>query len=198
MKRNIVAFIAVVAVTLMLIGCSPEDRARKLMEKGKYEEILNDPKMKDLPIAKEARVKYADKLLANGKFEEIWNKYRDTPAAIQAKSKIAQQYFRDRKYQMILDSFPDSPLVEAARFRLTDTTRIDTARHYDAADHEERAAWWLAEWKKKNAAGEYSPFGAQETLRRLCMLFNDTKPGQEACTLYRDIYQADPKIPLPQ
>ena len=70
MKRNIVAFIAVVAVTLVLIGCSPEDRARKLMEKGKYEEILNDPKMKDLPIAKEARVKYADKLLANGKFEE--------------------------------------------------------------------------------------------------------------------------------
>jgi hypothetical protein len=121
-------------VCLLLTGCSsPEKRAQKLFEQGRYEEVI--AKYPTLPISKQAKDKIAEKLLVEGKYDEILANYGDTPSAAEATNKIAvklynerrndqnlrpydqilphyrspERLFRDGDYDELLTKFPDSP-----------------------------------------------------------------------------------------
>lgn len=119
MKRT-VSIIAILAVLgLVLGGCaSPEQRAQKLFDQGKYEEILT--KYADLPIAKQAKDKVAEKLLAEGKYEEILAGYSDTPSVGEATNKIAEKMVAEKKFDEVLAKYPNTPAANMARNAVAD------------------------------------------------------------------------------
>jgi hypothetical protein len=119
MKRTVAIIAILTAIGLVLSGCaSPEQRAQKLFDQGKYEEILQ--KYPDLPIAKQAKDKVAEKLLAEGKYDEILANYSDTPSVTEATNKIAEKMVADKKYDEVLAKYPNTPVANMARNALAD------------------------------------------------------------------------------
>ncbi len=114
MKRTVVIIAALAFVGLLLMGCaSPEQRAQKLFDQGKYEEVL--AKYPDQPIAKQAKDKVAEKMVAEGKYEEVLANYSDTPAAAEATNKIAEKMFTDKKFDEVIAKYPNTPAANMAR-----------------------------------------------------------------------------------
>jgi hypothetical protein len=119
MKRTVAVIAALIVVGLFLGGCaSPEQRAQKLFEQGKYEEIL--AKYPDQPIAKQAKDKVAEKLVQEGKYEEVLANYSDTPSAAEATNKIAEKMVADKKYEEVLVKYPNTPAANMARNAIAD------------------------------------------------------------------------------
>ncbi|MBU0507674.1 hypothetical protein KKH27_02385 [bacterium] len=114
MKR-LIAVVAALAVIVMIVGgcASPEQRAQKLFDEGKYQEVLD--KYADQPIAKQAREGLAAKMVTEGKFQEVIDNFGDTPAAQDAKNKRAEQLLAEKKYDEILQKFPNTPSANVAR-----------------------------------------------------------------------------------
>lgn len=119
MKRTL-SVIAILAVLgLVLGGCaSPEQRAQKLFDQGKYEEVLK--KYPDQPVAKQAKDKVAEKMLAEGRYEEILANYADTPSATEATNKIAEKLVAQRKYDEVLTKYPNTWAANMAREGIAD------------------------------------------------------------------------------
>ncbi len=144
---------------LLLLGCAtPTERAEKLFEEGKYEEVLTrypqEPaaarakealaakllkdgdfetvlkNFGDTPVALEARVRLADKLLAEGKIDEVLNKYSDTPAAIKAREQAAQALYDAGRITEAARDYPQTPAGGRAREELAraEFSRIQTFR----------------------------------------------------------------------
>jgi hypothetical protein len=124
MKRT-VAIIAILAVFgLVLGGCaSPEQRAQKLFDQGKYEEVL--AKYPDQPIAKQAKDKVAEGLVKAGKYEEVLANYADTPSVTEATNKIAEKMVADKKYDEVLAKYPNTPAANMARNALAEQLYTD-------------------------------------------------------------------------
>lgn len=114
MKRTLSIFVILAVAAMLIGGCaSPEQRAQKLFDQGKYEDILK--KYADLPIAKQAKDKIAEKMLAEGKYEEILANYADTPSAAEATNKIAEKLVAEKKFDEVLAKYPNTPAANMAR-----------------------------------------------------------------------------------
>lgn len=119
MKRLIAVVATLAMIALIVGGCAtPEQRAQKLFDTGKYQEILD--KYADQPIAKQAKDKMAEQMVAEGKYQEVVDNFGDTPAAAEAKNKLAEQLLTEKKYDEILAKYPNSPSANMARNALAD------------------------------------------------------------------------------
>jgi hypothetical protein len=131
----------------LLVGCATlEQRAQKLFDQGKYEEILTT--YPTLPIAKRARDKIAERLLAEGKYEEILAKYSDTPSLQEAIDKIAEKMVADTAYMN--KSEREGLEIEAtnrAAWTLYHSGRIDEL----IAKYPQTLAGIKARWKRAQA-----------------------------------------------
>lgn len=102
------------ALCFIIIGCaSPTEKAQKLFDEGKYEEVLE--KYADQPIARQAKEMLAQKLVEEGKYEEVLVKYPDTKAVTEAKNQLAARLLEEEKYQEVVDRYPESPAADQAR-----------------------------------------------------------------------------------
>jgi hypothetical protein len=119
MKRTVAVVALLTIIGFVLFGCAtPEQRAQKLFDTGKYEEILQ--KYPDLPIAKQAKDKVAEKLLAEGKYDEILANYADTPSLQEATNKIAEKLVNEKKFDEVLAKYPNTPAANTARNMLAE------------------------------------------------------------------------------
>lgn len=147
MTSRILHSAALIALFVFILGCAtPAERAEKLYEEGKYEEVMErypqEPaagkakealatkllkegayervmsEFADTPMAYEARVRFAEKLLDEGKFEEILDNYSDTPAAIKAREQAAQALFDAGRVSEAARDYPQTPAGSAAREEL--------------------------------------------------------------------------------
>lgn len=119
MKR-LIAVVATLALIVLIVGgcATPEQRAQKLFDTGKYQEVLD--KYADQPIAKQAREKMAEQMVTEGKFQEVIDNFEDTPAAQEAKNKLAEQLLTEKKYDEILQKYPNTPAANMARNAMAD------------------------------------------------------------------------------
>jgi hypothetical protein len=98
--------ITIFALCLVMLGCSsPEKRAQKLFDQGKYEIVI--AYYPNLPIAKKAKDKIAEHLLAIGLYDEILKNYADTPSAAEATNKIAERLIKAGFRDQVLQKYPD-------------------------------------------------------------------------------------------
>lgn len=124
MKRTLSVIAILAVIGLVLGGCaSPEQRAQKLFDQGKYEEVLK--KYADQPVAKQAKDKVAEKMLAEGKYEEILANYADTPSVNEATNKLAEKMFADKKFDEVVARYPNTPAANMARQALADQLYAD-------------------------------------------------------------------------
>jgi len=119
MKRVCTVVTILAVMGLILGGCaSPEQRAQKLFDQGKYEDVLQ--KYGNLPIAKQAKDKVAEQMLADGKYQEILDNYADTPSKQPAENKLAEGLLNEKKYDEILMKYPNTPAANMARNAVAD------------------------------------------------------------------------------
>jgi hypothetical protein len=130
MKRSFQMVAVLLVVGLVLLGCaSPEQRAQKLYDQGKYEEVV--AKYADQPIAKQAHVKIAEKLIQEGKYEDVLANYADTPSKTEAENKIAEKLYNDKKYDDVLAKYPNTPAANMSRNALADALYADWDKSKD-------------------------------------------------------------------
>jgi hypothetical protein len=133
-----------ILVTILASSCSsPEQRAQKLFDAGKYEEVLrlypNDTlasaarckvaekylsegrykkviaEYSDTPSAPKARNRLAERLLSLRYYDELFEKYGDTPAAFEGKCKLAMQYLSKEQYELVVEKYGNTPAADSAR-----------------------------------------------------------------------------------
>ena len=139
MKRSMQVVAVLLVVGLVVLGCaSPEQRAQKLYDTGKYEEVV--AKYPDQPIAKQARVKIAEKLVVEGKFEEVIANYADTPSKAEAENKLAEKLYNDKKYDEVLAKYPNTPAANMSRNALADALWADYEKSKDVKKRDELVA----------------------------------------------------------
>lgn len=110
---------------LFLVGCSsPEQKARKLFDEGKYEEVV--AQYPDLPIAQQAKEKLAEKMFNEGDYAGVIEMYPDSPFASQAKMKMADDLLakaqaqtdeaaKKEMLQQVVDQYPDTEAAAKAK-----------------------------------------------------------------------------------
>jgi hypothetical protein len=120
-KWVLIAAPTVLGLTLLVLWISGafstlEQRAQKLFDQGKYEEVLRWPtKYANLPIYKQAKGRVAEKMLAEGKYEEILAECADTPSAAEAMNKLAEKLVAEKKYDDALAKYPNTPAANMVR-----------------------------------------------------------------------------------
>lgn len=75
----------------------------------------------DLEIARRAHAKLAEDLFAKGDYDAVIRQYTDTPAAYKARQALAEKLFNEGRYQELLDQFPHAQLALVAKERLADS-----------------------------------------------------------------------------
>lgn len=170
MKRIFTIITLLAILGLVLGGCAtPEQRAQKLFDQGKYEEILT--KYKDLPIAAQAKAKVAEQMLAEGKYQEILDNYADTPSVAEATNKLAEGLVNEKKFNDVLAKYPNTPAANVARQALAEqlyaekkfdelvmkypNTPAGMKARTEAAADEWKKIEKLAKAKKKTAIEEF-------------------------------------------
>ena len=139
MKRSFQVVAVLLVVGLVVLGCaSPEQRAQKLYDTGKYEEVV--AKYPDQPIAKQARVKIAEKLVVEGKYEEVLANYADTPSKTEAENKIAEKLYGEKKYDEVLAKYPNTPAANMSRNAMADMLWADWEKSKDEKKRDELVA----------------------------------------------------------
>jgi hypothetical protein len=119
MKRSVTIALMLVFIALLVAACAtPEQRAQKLFDQGKYEEVL--AKFPNLPIAQNAKAKIAEKLCDEGKYEEVLANYSDTPAAEVAKEKLAENLFAEGKYMEVCQMYPGTNAAKQAENKIAE------------------------------------------------------------------------------
>lgn len=130
MKSATHYFIAPLAL-LLILGCAtPTERAEKLFQEGKYEEVLT--RYPDEPAALQAKQALAAKLLKAGEFEKVMAEFGDTPMAHEARVRFAEQLLADDKVEEILEKYSDTPAAIKARERAAQAL-FDAGRVTEAA-----------------------------------------------------------------
>jgi len=134
MKRILVVA-TLIAVSLYLFGCAkPVERAQKLFDQGKYEEVLTkyaaDPTCAD--VVKQCKDKLAEKLMAEKNYQEVVNKYPDSKFAAEAKKQLdeqaAGQLLQKQQYDQVVAQYPNTMAANQAREQLA------TAAYGDGKD----------------------------------------------------------------
>jgi hypothetical protein len=139
MKRSIQVVAILLAVGLVVLGCaSPEQRAQKLYDLGKYEEVA--AKYPDQPIAKQANVKIAEKLVSEGKYEIVIAQYADTPSKVEAENKLAEKLYNEKNYVEVLAKYPNTPAANMSRNALADALWADYEKSKDVKKRDEIVA----------------------------------------------------------
>jgi hypothetical protein len=128
MKRTVAVIAALAVIGLLLGGCaSPEQRAQKLFDQGKYEEVL--AKYPTTPVAEQAKEKVAEKLFNEGKYDEVVKTYGQTsfgPKAQTAMDEAAAKKMLDAKdFNGVLAKYPNSQAAAQARNALADQLYAD-------------------------------------------------------------------------
>lgn len=119
MKPSVTIALVLAFVVLLVAGCAtPEQRAQKLFDQGKYEEVL--AKFPNLPIAQNAKAKIAEGLCDEGKYEEVLENYSDTPAAGVAKEKLAERLLAEEKYEEVCEKYPGTNAARQAENKLAE------------------------------------------------------------------------------
>lgn len=119
---------------LVLLGCAtPAERAEKLYEEGRYEEVLE--RYPQEPVATKAKEALASKLLKDGEYQRVMKEFADTPMAFEARVRFAEKLLEDGKFQDVLDTYSDTPAAirarEQAAQQLYDAGRVtEAARDY--------------------------------------------------------------------
>lgn len=121
MRRSILLIGMLAIVSVAFLACStPAQKAQKLFNAGQYEELVaefgNDPNLSGLVT--DAKEKLAEKLLADGKFEDVLAMYPESKAAAEAKNKLAEALFAAGKYQEVIDKYGDTPAAQHARLAI--------------------------------------------------------------------------------
>jgi len=78
-------------------------------------------KFPDTQFALRARALYAEKLLEENKYDEILADYSDTPAAYKARQAGAQKLFDEGNYNSLIEHYPNSSLAAQAETILSDS-----------------------------------------------------------------------------
>lgn len=139
MKRSIQVVAILLVIGFVLLGCaSPEQRAQKLYDLGKYEEVVT--KYPDQPIAKQARVKIAENLVIEGKYEIVIAQYADTPSKAEAENKLAEKLYIEKKYEDVLAKYPNTPSANLSRNVLADALWADYEKSKDVKKRDELVA----------------------------------------------------------
>lgn len=123
MKRFFVSAIVLLAVAslALMVGCSsPTDKAQKLYNEGKYEEVIaqyaNDPNLS--AIVTQAKEKLAEKMVADGKYAAVVEMYPETAAATAAKNKLAEQLFLAKNYAEVIAKYPETSWAAQAKMEM--------------------------------------------------------------------------------
>jgi len=156
--KKVLFGLALLALVALFVGCAtPEQKAQKLFEQGKYDEIL--AQYGNLPIATEAKNKLAEKLFNEGKFDEVLKTYPDSPSAPMAKGKIAEKMFNEGKYQDVIAGYADTEWAMKAKEALA-------KQAFDAIDKEKDKKKKIAGLEDivKNYAGTQTAANAQQML----------------------------------
>lgn len=102
------------SLTMIVAACAtPAERARKLFDDGKFEEVV--AKYPEEPIAQQARAALAAKLLKDGDIDRVLKEFSDTPSVREAKNRKAQQLLDAGQIDEILKNFADTPASIQAR-----------------------------------------------------------------------------------
>jgi hypothetical protein len=114
--------VAVIAVLVVLaVGCSsPMEKAQKLFNEGKYQEVIaqygNDPNV--AAVVTQAKEKLAAAMLSAGKYDSVLVLYPETAAAKEAHNKLAEQLFKSGNFAEVLAKYGDTPWAVQAKAEL--------------------------------------------------------------------------------
>jgi hypothetical protein len=128
MKRTVAVIAALAVIGLLLGGCaSPEQRAQKLFDAGKYEEVL--AKYPQTPVAEQAKEKVAEKLFNEGKYDEVVKTYGGTQFAPKAQQQLdeaaAKKMLDAKDFAGVVAKYPTSQAAGAAKNALADQLFAD-------------------------------------------------------------------------
>jgi len=109
------------AVLILVLGCSsPLQKAQKLFNEGKYEEVIaqygSDPNV--ATVVTQAKEKLAEKMVADGKYAAVLELYPETAAAKAAMEKLAEQLFNEKKYAEVIAKYPETTWAVQAKAEL--------------------------------------------------------------------------------
>ncbi len=121
--RSALQFLLLLAV--ILVGCdSDAERAQKLYDQGKYEEIVSTFGGKDIPCVRSARERIAEKLLEQGRYKEILDNYQNTPSSQVALEKLAEEVLKEGRFEDVLMNYSATPAAIVARDSLAERLYI--------------------------------------------------------------------------
>jgi len=122
-KRFFVSAIVVLAIAslALMAGCSsPTDKAQKLFNEGKYEEVIaqygSDPNV--AAVVTQAKEKLAENMVAEGKYAAVLELYPETAAATAAKNKLAEQLFLAKNYAEVIAKYPETTWAAQAKIEM--------------------------------------------------------------------------------
>jgi hypothetical protein len=116
-----------ILVIILALGCSsPERRAQKLFNAGRYEDVIR--LYPELGIAQEARCKIAERLLSEGQYREILDHYGNTPSAHPALERLAERLLLDGQFEKVAIDYPSTPAAAVAKDTLAE--RLYRQRKY--------------------------------------------------------------------
>ncbi|MBK6912053.1 MAG: hypothetical protein IPK53_00250 [bacterium] len=119
------------ALLWLVLGCaSPAERAEKLFEDGKYEEVL--ARYPQEPAADKARDALAAKLLKEGQYQRVFTEFKGSPLAVEARVRYAEELLKAGKHEEVLSDFADTPAAIMAR-EMAAQTLYDAGRISEAA-----------------------------------------------------------------
>jgi thioredoxin-like negative regulator of GroEL len=121
MRHAVILLLALAAAGLILSGCdSAQQKAKRLYEQGKYEEVL--AQFNDDPSAAEyvdaARKVLGEKLLADKDYDGYLELHEGSPLAAKARERVAEELFKEGRYQEVLDQYGNTPSAPPARAML--------------------------------------------------------------------------------
>jgi hypothetical protein len=123
MKKILLSAVVLLAIAALILmaGCSsPTDKAQKLFNAGKYEEVIaqygSDPNV--AAVVTQAKEKLAEKMVADGKYAAVLELYPETAAAKAARDKLAEQLFLAKNYAELIAKYPETSWAAQAKVEL--------------------------------------------------------------------------------
>jgi hypothetical protein len=128
MKHTVAVIVFLAVIGLLLCGCaSPEQRAQKLFDQGKYEEVL--AKYATTPVAEQAKEKVAEKLFTEGKYDDVVKTFMNTSFGPKAQAAIDEQSAKKmldaKDLQGVITKYPNSQAALQARNALAEQLFTD-------------------------------------------------------------------------
>lgn len=126
MKRIAYLSIVLAVSVFVILGCaSPQQRAQKLYDAGKYEEVVvkysNEPTAAG--VVQQSKDKIAERWLAEQRYQAVLDTFPNSPSAREARIRLAEQLLQQKRYQEAIQKYPETQAAAQARIELAkDTT----------------------------------------------------------------------------